>query len=287
MKLAPIALTAGLLAAVGTVAYFAPTFAVAEDQTDASASNIEDDDPVIAKVGDADLRLSELTAQAQLVGGNLQMLPEAQRQTMLLDMAISTHLGAIAAKRDGVDNSEEYKRAMGVIERQMLYSLWMQELSDEVASDAKIDEALKDDKYGLEVPQEVNARHILVETEDEAKDLIKQLDDGADFAALAAEHSTGPSGRDGGALGWFRHAQMVTPFADAAFDMEVGTFSKKPVQTQFGWHVIEVLERRENVEEVREEIANRLLGDAIEARLGALRDEVGVTFVDADDNSAD
>ncbi|MBK1694944.1 peptidylprolyl isomerase [Chromatium weissei] len=91
---------------------------------------------------------------------------------------------------------------------------------------------------------EFKARHILVKDEDEAKKLIKQLDKGADFAELAKKNSTGPTAKDGGDLGWFDPKQMVPAFAAAIADMKPGTYSKTPVQTQFGWHVINLQDTR-------------------------------------------
>lgn len=91
---------------------------------------------------------------------------------------------------------------------------------------------------------EYKARHILVKDEDEAKKLIKELDGGADFAELAKKHSLGPTGKNGGELDWFDADQMVKPFADAVAEMKPGTHSKEPVQTQFGWHVINLQETR-------------------------------------------
>jgi peptidyl-prolyl cis-trans isomerase C len=91
---------------------------------------------------------------------------------------------------------------------------------------------------------EYKARHILVKDEDEAKKLIKELDGGADFAELAKKNSLGPTGKNGGELDWFDANQMVKPFADAVAAMEPGTHSKEPVQTQFGWHVINLQETR-------------------------------------------
>ena len=82
------------------------------------------------------------------------------------------------------------------------------------------------------------ARHILVETQSAAADLITQLDEGADFEELAKEHSTGPSGPSGGDLGWFAPNQMVKPFSDSVSGLENGAYTKEPVQTEFGWHVI-------------------------------------------------
>ena len=86
--------------------------------------------------------------------------------------------------------------------------------------------------------QQFKARHILVETQSAAVNLITELDEGADFEALAKEHSTGPSGPNGGDLGWFASNQMVKPFADAVAALENGKYTSAPVQTQFGWHVI-------------------------------------------------
>jgi len=92
--------------------------------------------------------------------------------------------------------------------------------------------------------EEVKARHILVKTKEEAEDIIKQLDKGADFAKLAKEKSTGPSADKGGELGFFTKDQMVPEFSKAAFALKPGEYTKEPVKTQFGWHVIQVEDKR-------------------------------------------
>jgi peptidyl-prolyl cis-trans isomerase C len=93
---------------------------------------------------------------------------------------------------------------------------------------------------------EYKARHILVKDADEAKKIIKQLDKGAKFEDLAKKHSQGPTGKDGGDLGWFDASQMVAPFAEAIAAMKPGTYSKEPVQTQFGWHIIKLEDTRKS-----------------------------------------
>lgn len=105
------------------------------------------------------------------------------------------------------------------------------------ATDEEI-KAAYEQQVELSPPLEFKARHILVNTQSEAVDLVAQLEDGADFAELAKEKSTGPSGPNGGDLGWFAPNQMVAPFSAAVMALEDGAFSKTPVQTQFGWHVI-------------------------------------------------
>lgn len=120
------------------------------------------------------------------------------------------------------------------------------------------------------------ARHILVPTQAEAQDLIAQLGEGADFQALAKEHSTGPSGPNGGDLGWFAPEQMVKPFADAVVGLKDGQFSPEPVQTQFGWHVILREESRANepptLESVRDSIKQRVEQEKFQAYMQGLRD---------------
>ena len=124
--------------------------------------------------------------------------------------------------------------------------------------------------------KQYKARHILVESQSEAQDLVDQLDEGADFQALAKEHSTGPSGPNGGDLGWFAPDQMVKPFADAVVALEDSEYSKAPVQTQFGWHVILREESRENepptLESVRDAIKQRVEQEKFQDYMQGLRD---------------
>ena len=105
---------------------------------------------------------------------------------------------------------------------------------------------------------EYKASHILVESRDEAVAIIAELDGGADFAELAKAKSTGPSGPNGGQLGWFSPAQMVKPFSDAAAQLDKGSYSKEPVETQFGWHVILLEDSRESTPPAFDEVKERL-----------------------------
>ena len=124
--------------------------------------------------------------------------------------------------------------------------------------------------------KQYKARHILVQTQGEADALVKQLDEGEDFEALAKEFSTGPSGPNGGDLGWFAPDQMVKPFADAVVALDDGAYTKAPVQTQFGWHVILREDSRENepptLESVRDAIKQRVEQDKFQDYMQGLRD---------------
>jgi peptidyl-prolyl cis-trans isomerase C len=133
-------------------------------------------------------------------------------------------------------------------------------IKDFMNSNPVSDEAAKE-LYDAQIGKpgkEFNARHILLETEDDAKAVIAQLDAGADFSELAKEKSTGPSGSSGGKLGWFGEGQMVAPFSEAAAKLEKGEYTKEPVQTQFGWHVIILDDTRESTPPPFEDVKDRL-----------------------------
>jgi len=160
------------------------------------------------------------------------------------------------------------------------------------ANDAVTDEAIKmayDERFADQEPtREFNASHILVETEDEAKALITELEAGADFAELAKEKSTGPSGPNGGELGWFGPGMMVKPFEDAVLTLAAGEVSA-PVETQFGWHVIVLNDvRTQNappIDSVRAELAQQLQRDTLEK---VVQDLVsGADIVETDVSSID
>jgi peptidyl-prolyl cis-trans isomerase C len=123
--------------------------------------------------------------------------------------------------------------------------------------------------------EEVRARHILVKTKAEAMAVIAEVKGGADFAAVAKAKSTGPSGRNGGDLGYFGFKQMVRPFSEVAFALKPGDFTVEPVKTQFGWHVIKVEDRRvagsQNFEQASQKIRQELTDRAYKDTLAGLR----------------
>lgn len=142
------------------------------------------------------------------------------------------------------------------------------------ATDTEIQTAYKE-QIALAPPQEFKASHILVETQSEAISIVTELEGGADFAELAKTKSTGPSGPNGGDLGWFAPNQMVAPFSQAVAGLEDGAFSKAPVQTQFGWHVILRVDSRDatppTLESVRDVIKQRVEQQKLQDYLEELR----------------
>ncbi|GAB4394245.1 MAG: peptidylprolyl isomerase [Kiloniellaceae bacterium] len=176
----------------------------------------------------------------------LQRLPpqvQAQAQLLMpqiLDQLVNNELATQAGREAGLAGDTEVQRQLGKVEDLIVGQTYLQRAIEEKVTDAQIEAAYQ--KYLEENPpqRELTARHILVATEEEAKEVITALDGGADFAELAKEKSTGPSGANGGELPPFQEGQMVPEFSDAAFAMEVGTHSKEPVKTQFGYHVIKL-----------------------------------------------
>lgn len=133
---------------------------------------------------------------------------------------------------------------------------------------------------------EYRASHILVETEEEAQNLVTELEEGADFAALAREHSTGPSASSGGDLGWFGEGDMVQPFFEAVAALEPGGVSE-PVKTQFGWHVVTLAEtrakERPDFETVREELASQVREKMLSAHVEKLSENAQIDRADTSD----
>ncbi len=152
-------------------------------------------------------------------------------------------------------------------------------LTDDVVTDEAVQAAYDAQFAEFEGEDEFDASHILVESEDEAKALKAQLDDGADFAEMAREHSTGPSGPNGGALGWFGKGQMVPEFENAVLGLEKGQISD-PVQTQFGWHLVILNDKRKSeapaLEAVRDELAQTIQQEAIQARIDELTQQAQI-----------
>lgn len=194
---------------------------------------------VIARVNGDEIHETDLVAFIQRLPPQLQ----AQVQLLMpqiLDQLVNNKLTSQAGRAAGLNADEEVVAQVAKIEDLIVGQIYLQRAIDERVTDAKIEGAYQDFLKENPPERELTARHILVETEDEARAVIVELDGGADFATLAKEKSTGPSGANGGELPPFLAGQMVPEFSDAAFAMEVGSHSAEPVKTQFGYHVIKV-----------------------------------------------
>ena len=201
-------------------------------------------DVVVAKVGDHEIHLSDLSEAAQTLPDEVRSMPPQVLYPMLLDQMVDREALVIQAQKEGLAKDPQVQRAIDRATDQVLQNALLSRAIGPTVSDAALHA-----KYDAEIAnkpgeEEVHARHILVETEDQAKKIIDQLNKGADFATLAKANSKDPAAQNGGDLGFFKKADMVPEFADAAFALKPGQFTQTPVKTQFGWHVIKVDETR-------------------------------------------
>jgi peptidyl-prolyl cis-trans isomerase C len=200
-------------------------------------------DQVVARVNGVDIRESDIALAEEDLGAELQQVPPDQKRDHLITYLADIILVSQAAEQKKIAETPEFKRRVAMLRNKVLMGLALQ---DEVKS-ALTDEAFRkvyDEAVKSMPPQEeVRARHILVENEDEAKAIAEQIKGGADFATLAKEKSKDPGAAEGGDLGYFTKDQMVPEFADVAFKMYPGQVSN-PVKTQFGWHIIKLEDKR-------------------------------------------
>lgn len=246
----------------------------------APAAHAQDEAPtaetVVATVDGTDITLGELIIARSQLPQQYQQLPPEVLFEGLVDQLVQQQLLS--------DLLDQVPTALELRLRNEERSLRAGEAITDITDEAVTEEALRaayEAQYGdAEPTREYNASHILVETEEEAQQLVQEARGGADFAELAREHSTGPSGPQGGDLGWFEPGAMVQPFAEAVTALEPGEISD-PVQTQFGWHVIKLDDTRLSegpaFEDVRQELQAQVQQQAIQDRLAALEQEADIT----------
>lgn len=192
----------------------------------------------------------------------------------------NTKLGAKAATDANLQDNELVQDAIRIATERILAEAYFATEMRKMVTDEEVQAAYDRFIADSDSREEISARHILVNEKEEAVDLIAKLNDGADFATLAQEFSTGPSGPKGGDLGYFGRGQMVPDFETAAFGLEIGTFTSQPVQTQFGWHVIKLEDKRTQpaptLEEMRSQIGQGLSQQALARLIEELRKDAEI-----------
>ena len=242
------------------------------------------DDAVVATINGEPVTESDLTIAMSDLDQQFAQLPAEQRRAAALSALIEIRLLAAQAESQGLADGDEFARRMDMLRQRALHSAY---IDQEVASKVT-DEAVRAlyDKQIAEMPaqNEVHARHIIVPTEEEATAIIAELDGGGDFEAIAKEKSQDGAAAQGGDLGYFTSGQMVPEFEEAAFAMTVGEYSKEPVQTQFGWHVIKVEDKRPQqppaFEQVQEQFRSLMLRQTYIETVSEARDAATVEISD-------
>ncbi len=265
--------------AAASVFALCATTALAQD-ADATQTQEANAATVVATVNGTDITLGHMIITMAQLPDQYKQLPANVLWDGILEQLVQQELLAN-------ELTEVPARAQSAIEneiRSIKAGEAIAAMSDTAASDEAIQAAYDEQIAGMEAATEYNASHILVATEEEALAVKERVEGGEDFAEVAKEASTGPSGPNGGLLGWFGEGMMVAPFEEAVMGMETGAISD-PVQTQFGWHVIKLNETRDQalptLEEMRTDIAASLQEAAIAAHLAALEEAADVTRIEA------
>jgi peptidyl-prolyl cis-trans isomerase C len=205
---------------------------------------LADNGPVVATVNGSDIHLKDIEEARMRLPERLQKMPVKAVFGLIVSSLVDSKLVATKARKEGLQDDAAIKRQMMRIEDQLLERVYLTRYIEARVSDKNIKDRYEDMVRDLSGGEEVHARHILLKEEAKALEVLKMLNDGGDFNALAKEHSQGPSAVNGGDLGYFKAGQMVPVFSDAAFALEKGGITKSPVQSKFGWHLIKVEDRR-------------------------------------------
>ena len=243
----------------------------------------QDSDPVVARVNGVDIHQSDIAFAEEEVGGNMPNMAPEQKRENLINYLVDVIVMSQAAEQQKLAERPEVKHRLAFDRNRLLMESMLQDTGRAALTDAAehqvYDEAIKQVKN----EEEVHARHILVPTEEEAKDILAQLKGGADFATLAKEKSKDPGAAQGGDLGYFTKDQMVPEFAAVAFKLDKGQLSD-PVKTQFGWHVIKVEDKRikptPTFEQVKPQIDNYVAHRAQSQLVEKLRSAANVERLD-------
>ncbi len=237
----------------------------------------------VARVNGSEITEAEIAFAEAEVGAEIAGLPLEARRRVLLEYLVEAHLFAEAAAKNQLGSGKEFEERLAYYTLRALRDAFYEKKIREAVTEAQAKAAYNEQIAKIAPELEVRARHILVKTEQEAKDLVKQLKAGADFIELAKKNSTGPSADAGGDLGYFSRGQMVKPFEDAAFALKPGEVSG-PVQTEFGWHVIKVEDKRNHpvppFDEVKDQLIASLVQNQLKTVVQGLRSAAKVEVVD-------
>jgi peptidyl-prolyl cis-trans isomerase C len=240
--------------------------------------------PVVARVNGAEIRLSDVEAAQQSLPPQAQKMPLPQIYPTLLNRMIDGALITAAAREEHLDQSPQVQQRLKLLEDRLLQQAYIEQLLKDAETGDKLKAGYQKLIQQQPPKEEVHARHILVKTEAEANAIIDQLnksaDKSADFTTLAKKYSTDSGAGSGGDLGYFTRDDMVPAFAAAAFALQPGQYTKTPVKTEFGWHVILVVDRRQKkpptFEEAKEQVRRTLTREVVEAKIKELRGEAKV-----------
>src|ERR1700731_1984226 len=249
----------------------------------------EEANPVLAKVNGAEIRQSDLALAEEELGPSLAQMDPATKKENVLSFLIDMKIVAKAAEDKKVENNEDFKKRLAFTRNRLLMDSLLASEGKAATTDEAMKKVYEDASKQISGEQEVHARHILVETEDEAKAIEDELKKGADFAELAKKKSKDPGASDGGDLGFFTKNQMAPEFSAVAFALEPGKISA-PVKSQFGWHIIKVEEKRNckapDFDQVKSQIETYVTRKAQADYVAKLREAAKIERMDKPEETA-
>src|SRR6202045_4185093 len=252
-------------------------------------ASAEDANPVLAKVNGSEIRQSDVSLAEEELGPSLAQMDPATKKENVLAFLIDMKIVAKAAEDKKIENNEDFKKRLSFSRNRLLMDSLLASEGKAATTDEAMKKVYEDASKQITGEQEVHARHILVETEDEAKAVEDELKKGADFAELAKKKSKDPGASDGGDLGFFTKDQMGPEFSTVAFALEPGKISD-PVKSQFGWHIIKVEEKRSrkapDFEQVKSQIETYVTRKAQADYVAKLRETAKVERMDSSSEAA-
>lgn len=233
------------------------------------------ENPVVAIVDGYEIRQSYVRAAFQRLSQQYQQVPIDVILPQLIEQLVTNRLMEVAGRAMELHNDEAVQQQIRDFEAAAIQQAYLQRKIAEQVTEESIVRVYEETIGSAEGPEEVRASHILVSTEEEGLAVLKALAEGADFAELARKRSTGPTGPNGGDLGYFTREAMAAPFSAAAFSLEIGAIGPDPVKTQFGWHIIKTVDKRRqppaDIEETSARIQDLLTREFITAHMAELR----------------
>jgi peptidyl-prolyl cis-trans isomerase C len=247
-------------------------------------------DPVVAIVNGVPIHRSEIETFQRTLPQQFQQLPLEVLYPALLERAVNMKLIYEAGQKEKLSTDEEVKRRVQQFEERVVQEVYLNRLIEKQVTEEQLRKRYQVFMQMNPAKEEISARHILVQTEVQAKEIIIELGKGADFADLARTKSIDPAGKQqGGDLGYFSREEMVPEFSEAAFKLKDGETSTAPVRSQFGWHVIRVEARRttsQPFEEVRDKLANDMSQEIMQGVVDRLRRGAKIELFNLDGSPA-
>lgn len=215
-----------------------------DPQTEAKTNVVSKDNPVVAKVGDKQITRQDVVDFMNLMPQNFRQIPQENLFPMALEQLINNEVIGNKVKGSNLENDEEVQKELSNAKDQIIRGKFVEREVKKAVTEDRIKEAYEEYKKNFPKTEEVKAAHILVDDENKAKEIIKKLDSGEDFAKLAKENSKDGTAETGGDLGYFAEGEVVPEFSKAAFATDKGSYTKKPVKSAFGYHIIKVEDKR-------------------------------------------